>query len=247
MRTTAEVGAGLLGLAVVAFFAWASLDRAPKLAQAPVASQEEEATPPVTPATSPSAPSPPIAETPTVQRTPEASASPATVVETKRLSLAHEQAEDERVGDLQDQHAITPAVDEKLYYKVRVRDGGTLEAGKITIRLDGVDARQADGKCTDENGKDWACGAEARLALAKLIRYRAIKCALPPGGETSEFVSRCSVGGVDLSVWMVRQGWAKPKDGGGKDFAEALEAAKVDHAGLWRTQVESDAQTTGSQ
>ncbi len=68
----------------------------------------------------------------------------------------------------------------------------------------------------------------------RLIRTRAVGCALPPGGEQKAFTARCSVGETDLSTWVVRQGWANPKDRAAKTLADAEDAAKKDKVGLWR-------------
>ena len=38
----------------------------------------------------------------------------------------------------------------KTYYRVTVTDSGTLEAGGVVIKLDGIVARPADAQCQDE-------------------------------------------------------------------------------------------------
>jgi endonuclease YncB( thermonuclease family) len=38
---------------------------------------------------------------------------------------------------------------------------------------------------------------------------------------------------MDLSTWVLRQGWAEPKDAEGP-LAEAATAAKKERLGLWR-------------
>ena len=48
-----------------------------------------------------------------------------------------------------------------------VRDGGTLQLGNVTYRLDGIDAPELDQICIDEHADAWACGVEARDRLAK--------------------------------------------------------------------------------
>jgi endonuclease YncB( thermonuclease family) len=119
----------------------------------------------------------------------------------------------------------------KLYRWVTVRDGGTLQAGKVVIRLAGISARGSDAVCTSAQGKTWPCGIAAKTALARLIRGRAVHCTLPKAGEHNIFEARCSVGGADLSTWMVRQGWAEPRD---PALAKAGTAAKDERLGLWR-------------
>jgi endonuclease YncB( thermonuclease family) len=121
----------------------------------------------------------------------------------------------------------------KRYFRVKVRDGGTLQTGKVVIRLTGISAREADATCEDTHGKTWPCGAAAKAALTRLIHSRAVTCTLPKGGEHNIFDASCSVGGTDLSTWLVRQGWATPK-GSEAALAKAAEAAKSERLGLWR-------------
>jgi endonuclease YncB( thermonuclease family) len=39
--------------------------------------------------------------------------------------------------------------------------------------------------------------------------------------------------GQDLSAWLVRQGWALPKQNSEPELAEAMTAARTDGIGLW--------------
>jgi endonuclease YncB( thermonuclease family) len=103
------------------------------------------------------------------------------------------------------------------------------------IKLEGIDAREADETCKKESGASWPCGAKARAALIRFIRSRAVTCTLPQGGETKDFAARCSVMGQDLSIWLVRQGWATPQGNAEPELAKALTAAKTERLGLWRS------------
>lgn len=152
----------------------------------------------------------------------------------KPTLLAAEKAEAERLAALQKDKAdaAKPPPPAKLYYKVQVVDAGTIEAGGTVITLTGIVARDAKAKCKDGRGKDWACGAAARIALTKLIRSRAVSCTVPKDGEQKVFAAHCSVAGTDLATWVVRQGWANPKDT--QELAEAETAAKKDKVGIWR-------------
>lgn len=133
----------------------------------------------------------------------------------KSAPLAPDEAKPERLAALQGRdkiiEVVSPRPVTKLYYRVKVRDGGTLEAGDVVIKLDGITAREADAQCRDSKGKTWPCGTAAKAALTRLIRARAVACELPKGSEQKSLTARCSVGGTDLSAWMVRQGWGKPK------------------------------------
>ena len=158
---------------------------------------------------------------------PEAAAPP------KPNMLASEKAEAERLAALQKAKEAAPPPT-KLYYKVQVIDAGTIQSGGIVITLDGINARDAKATCKNAKGKSWGCGAAGRIALARLIRTRAVSCALPAGGEQKAFAARCSVAGTDLSTWVVREGWANPKGTSEKALADAEDAAKKEKIGLWR-------------
>ena len=120
----------------------------------------------------------------------------------------------------------------KLFYRVTVHDGGTLQASGAVIKLGGIAARGDDATCKRANGKTWPCGAEAKAALARFIRGRAVSCEMQ--NDANSIVARCSVGGTYLSAWLVRQGWAEPKDANEPALAEAVQAAKKDKLGLWQ-------------
>jgi endonuclease YncB( thermonuclease family) len=129
---------------------------------------------------------------------------------------------------------IQPKLTKKIYYRVIVSDSGTLEAGDVVIRLNGIVASKADAQCHDKQGKNWPCGAAAKTALRRLVRARAVVCDLPEPGEQKSFTARCAVSGADLSTWMVRQGWAKPNDPPEPALADTAEAAKSERIGLWQ-------------
>ena len=129
---------------------------------------------------------------------------------------------------------IQPKLTKKIYYRVIVSDSGTLEAGDVVIRLNGIVASKADAQCHDKQGKNWPCAAAAKTALRRLVRARAVVCDLPEPGEQKSFTARCAVSGTDLSTWMVRQGWAKPNDPPEPALADAAEAAKAERIGLWQ-------------
>jgi endonuclease YncB( thermonuclease family) len=130
--------------------------------------------------------------------------------------------------------AVAPQAASKIYYRVTVRDGGSLQSGGVVIRLAGIAAKEAEASCKGEDGKAWPCGAAAKAALTHLIRGRAVTCTLPKSGEHNIFLARCTVGGADLSAWMVRQGWATPGEPGEQALAEAAKAAQAEKLGLWR-------------
>ena len=69
----------------------------------------------------------------------------------------------------------------------KVRDGGTVQLGSVTYRLDGIDAPELDQICIDEHADAWACGIEARDQLTKLIGGRAVRVRGPRARRNPTF------------------------------------------------------------
>jgi endonuclease YncB( thermonuclease family) len=171
----------------------------------------------------------PVAPAPQVHAVPDPAAPP------QPNMLASEKAEAERLAALQKDKAADAAPPvTKLYYKVRVIDAGTIQSGGVVITLADIAARDAKANCKDAKGRPWGCGDAGRVALARLIRTRAVSCVLPKGAEQKAFAARCNVAGTDLSTWLVRQGWANPKEPSEKALADAEAAAKKEKIGIWR-------------
>ena len=40
----------------------------------------------------------------------------------------------------------------------------------------------------------------------------------------------------DLSTWLVRRGWATPRENSEAELAKALDAAKTEKLGLWQAE-----------
>jgi endonuclease YncB( thermonuclease family) len=120
-----------------------------------------------------------------------------------------------------------------------VRDGGTLQLGNMTYRLDGIDAPAFDQLCIDEHADSWTCGIEARDQLTKLIGGRQVHC--DDLGVDPTFKKRrlgvCKVEGetTSLSQLLVRQGFALNVESSGTGRFKTEEArARDDRQGLWK-------------
>ncbi|MBN8992897.1 MAG: thermonuclease family protein [Rhizobiales bacterium] len=120
-----------------------------------------------------------------------------------------------------------------------VRDGGTLQLGNVTFRLDGIDAPAFDQLCIDEHADSWTCGIEARDHLAKLIGGRQVHC--DDLGPDPSFKKRrlgvCKVEGEtgSLGQLLVRQGFALNVESSATGRFMTDEArAKEDRQGLWK-------------
>src|SRR5882757_1203991 len=82
-----------------------------------------------------------------------------------------------------------------------VKDGGTVQVGGMTYRLDGIDAPELDQICIDEHADAWACGVEARDQLSRLIGGRQVRCDdLGLGPYKSRRIGICTVEGESASL-----------------------------------------------
>ena len=92
----------------------------------------------------------------------------------------------------------------------RLLDSATfVDANGAVLKVAGVDGMSFTQVCVAPDGARWACGSRARTALNRLLADQALAC--EPRGETIAGVRpvECDVAGVDMSVWLVRQGFAR--------------------------------------
>jgi endonuclease YncB( thermonuclease family) len=82
--------------------------------------------------------------------------------------------------------------------EIRIIDGDSLEVDGVTIRLFGIDAAE----WRDPGGR------EATADLRRLVGGRDPDCRRVDTDRYGRTVALCSVGGADLSLSMVRAGWA---------------------------------------
>jgi endonuclease YncB( thermonuclease family) len=120
-----------------------------------------------------------------------------------------------------------------------IKDGGTIQLAGTTYRLDGIDAPELDQMCVDDRADPWACGAEARDRLAKLIGKRDVRCRDLGADATTgkRRIGICNVDGetASLNQMLVQAGFALNFEPAAKGRFKADEAAAKDaHAGLWK-------------
>ena len=120
-----------------------------------------------------------------------------------------------------------------------IKDGGTLQLGNLTYRLDGIDTPAFDQICIDEHADSWTCGIEARDQLTKLIGGREVGC--DDLGVDPTFKKRhlgaCRIEGetTSLSQLLVRQGFALNVESSATGRFKIDEArAREDRLGLWK-------------
>lgn len=118
-------------------------------------------------------------------------------------------------------------------------DGDTLEIHGQRIRLEGVDAPESRQSC-QLNGKPWRCGTASANALADWVGRRTAHCEEQYRDRYKRAVARCSVDGVSMEDWLVRNGWALdyPRYSKGA-HANAQQEAQTHRRGIWASEFEA--------
>ena len=126
--------------------------------------------------------------------------------------------------------------------QARIVDGDSLELAGHRIRLFGIDAPEGAQDCRDARGQRYACGREARTALASAISGQSVSCT-PVGESYDRNVALCMANGRDLSEAMVRSGHALElrRFSNGR-YAGAEREARDARRGLWAGDFERPSQ-----
>lgn len=126
------------------------------------------------------------------------------------------------------------ALADDLIGKASLIDGDTLEIHGTRIRLWGIDAPESSQLCRADDSIQYRCGAKSANELDAFIAKRTINCSPINLDQYGRTVATCSVDGVDLGDWLVRNGLALdwPQYSKGKYEKAQREA---DHAGrgMW--------------
>ncbi|WP_354201005.1 thermonuclease family protein [Bradyrhizobium sp. JR4.1] len=95
-----------------------------------------------------------------------------------------------------------------LIGQASVIDGDTLEIHGTRIRLWGIDAPESSQLCRGGDSLPYRCGAKAANELDRFIAGRPVDCEPVSTDRYGRRVAACSVSGVDLAEWLVREGLA---------------------------------------
>ncbi len=117
----------------------------------------------------------------------------------------------------------------------RVINADTLDLGGTRIRLYGIDALEAKQVCWDKTAR-WKCGEEATAALKKLIGGAEIRCAERGVDRAKQTLAICTLGNIDLSAWLVSQGWAITFRRNSDAYNKQEDAAQAAGLGMWQSQ-----------
>jgi endonuclease YncB( thermonuclease family) len=114
-----------------------------------------------------------------------------------------------------------------------VLDGETLEVRGQRIKLIAVDAPD-DHVCEATDDARWRCGPRAASALAELLEEAVVTCTPRDRDLLGRPIAACSLGAVDLSLWLIRNGLARDASSApnGK-YRQAQDEAKSARRGIW--------------
>lgn len=119
--------------------------------------------------------------------------------------------------------------------QVSVIDGDTLEIHGTSIRLWGIDAPESSQLCRGEDSSQYRCGAQAANDLDAFIARRPVNCVPLNLDQYGRTVATCSVGGIDLGEWLVRNGlaldWSQYSKG---KYNGAQRDAERTGRGIWK-------------
>lgn len=134
-----------------------------------------------------------------------------------------------------DSVAVDPDGQMQLLHRPVALAAGRFESNGRLIDLQGIDIVPVEEMCGPSNGESWPCGMQARTAFRSWLRARAIMCRLPADDMTSAVITSCTLGGEDVALWLVRNGWARVGGNAESAYAEAAKQAADSHLGIYGT------------
>jgi endonuclease YncB( thermonuclease family) len=123
----------------------------------------------------------------------------------------------------------------------RVVDGDTLvfedrQGQKERVRMLGIDAPESKQMCTNKDGKDYACGVEAKAYLQAIIGDDPVQCLAAKRDQYNRVLGVCfdERTGKELNEAMVVGGEAVAYVQFSKAYVTDEVQASSDHKGLWQ-------------
>jgi endonuclease YncB( thermonuclease family) len=129
--------------------------------------------------------------------------------------------------------AASPAHAQTISGRPTVLDGETLELRGLRLKLIAVDAPD-DHVCEATDDARWRCGPRAATALAELLEEAIVTCTWRDRDLLGRPIATCSLGAIDLSLWLIRNGLARDANAApnGK-YRQAQDEAKAARRGIW--------------
>ena len=116
-------------------------------------------------------------------------------------------------------------------------DGDTLLFPNHRVVLAGIDAPETAQSCQNENGEDWACGAEATNRLVQLMVDEVV-CDLHERiflrrSFRPSYRATCFSGGLDVAKVLVREGLAVAEYADSERYLADERDARDEKRGIW--------------
>jgi endonuclease YncB( thermonuclease family) len=115
----------------------------------------------------------------------------------------------------------------------QIVDADTVYIGQTKIRFNGVDSPETDQICLDAAGRTWTCGIEAWEQLRSFSRDREWSCELTGTDIYRRSLGSCTVGGENVSRWLVQNGWALAFRRYSMEYVLDEHLAREHQRGLW--------------
>ncbi|MEM1284330.1 MAG: hypothetical protein AAGH43_02995 [Pseudomonadota bacterium] len=117
---------------------------------------------------------------------------------------------------------------------VQVESATRLSTRRGMVQLQGVEPVAQDAICSLADGRTPACHVLARTAVRRFVGRRSVACVLGLREDAAlDHVANCSLGDIDLSLWVVAQGWAFAGPGANDLMRAAETTAREERRGLW--------------
>lgn len=127
-----------------------------------------------------------------------------------------------------------PALADGLTGQATIIDGDTIEIHRTRIRLWGIDAPESSQLCRGDDSLHYRCGAKAANELHAFMAGRPVSCEPVSTDRYGRVVATCSVSGIDLAEWLVRNGLAFDWPGYSKGkYDGAQREAEREGRGVW--------------
>jgi endonuclease YncB( thermonuclease family) len=127
--------------------------------------------------------------------------------------------------------AASPVFAQTVSGRARVISGDTLEIRGERIRLSEVDTPASDLVCESTDDHRWRCSQRAESALEVFLEESTVTCVGRERDATGQLLALCAANGVDLGLWLVRNGLARDQANG--RYRQAQEQAKAAQKGIW--------------
>ena len=101
----------------------------------------------------------------------------------------------------------------------KVRDGDTIEVGKVPIRLNGISAPEMKEPL----------GVNSRAFMVEMVKGKRVRCELNGKKTYDRFVGICYLGDKDVGAAAIESGWALdcPRFSGGRYRQYEIERARM--------------------